>query len=155
MVATLGPVRIVSEIDPLLADIRALAPELAQAPAEFVDRFCSAVEAGVQLATVDLDGAAATAAGELRVVLQPSDFLRGLMAAVRARNFDLGIFEQAHELGSSAGGDSRRLAESDAPPCRLHRGGASTLTDDAVPPREDLCAFDAYAMNVIEGRAKP
>lgn len=87
------------------------------APAEFAERlaYVLGVE-GRLLFSVICNPDIAREAGEQLAVFGPTDFLRRLVAAMRAGDFDLAIF------------------------------------DDFVLPRDGLCAFDAAAMNAIEGR---
>jgi hypothetical protein len=56
---------------------------LFKAPREIGNRFIRAVEAGAELARVDLDSLSTSRTGNLRVVLEPADFLLELVAASR------------------------------------------------------------------------
>lgn len=76
------------ELSSRLAELRKRVPELVQ-------RIAGAIHAGAELVAVQVDGDAASAAGEIRVVAKPSDRLAALMAALRTGDFDLGVIEQA------------------------------------------------------------
>jgi hypothetical protein len=54
---------------------------LSELPFEVVQRFLGCLEAGSQPVRFDLNGSSAAGTGDLRIVLQPSDFLLGFMAA--------------------------------------------------------------------------
>ena len=87
------------------------------APAEFAERLAFVLGAeGLALFSAITDPDIAREAGDHLAVFGPTDFLRRLVAAMRAGDFDLAIL------------------------------------DDFVLPRDGLCAFDAAAMNAIEGR---
>lgn len=68
------------EIAPMTAAISALA-ELAERFPETRERLVDALESGTELFRIDRDSGAAARAGELVMRLEPSNFLRGLMAA--------------------------------------------------------------------------
>lgn len=72
--------------------VRLLA-ELSKLPLEVGQRLLDSLEAGAELFRVDANSAAAARTGELVVRLEPTDFLRGFMAAAGARNVNAGSVE--------------------------------------------------------------
>lgn len=72
-------------------------------PLELVNRFLGAGHISDELTLVQLGDGAAPAAGELRMTLDPSDRLRGLVAALRALKVDAGAVEH---LPSPCSGDA-------------------------------------------------
>ena len=74
------------------ARLAALA-ELAERSPELAEGLVCAFEAGEQLFVIDANGLPAGRADRLVVRLQPSDRLRGLLAAVGTRYEDLGLIE--------------------------------------------------------------
>jgi hypothetical protein len=82
--AALSPHLDASELIDALA---ALSAELPHCPPEIIERAINLGDLPSQLAGIEVDPTAA-AAGKVAVCLKPSDRLRGLVAAVRARNFD-------------------------------------------------------------------
>jgi tRNA pseudouridine-54 N-methylase len=86
--------RLVCDARPLEA---ALA-ELREAPEQSVQLLLQGIGGAAKLVRFDLDEVPAGAAGERRVLIQPSDALRHFLAAVRARNVECGIVENVvHE----------------------------------------------------------
>ncbi|WP_139384433.1 hypothetical protein [Bosea thiooxidans] len=73
----------------------ALLAEAAERFPEIGDGLVELFEAGEQMIVVEMDPLTAPLAGELIVRLNPSDRLRVLLAAVWARNGELGLIEHS------------------------------------------------------------
>lgn len=93
--------RIAADASAFLAALGELSAELERhmqaAPdivREFVEAFLRRVDLNAELARIDLEPDPASGAGDLVARVKPSNTLRDLLAALRARNFDLGILEQ-------------------------------------------------------------
>jgi len=93
-------------IDAALSDLSAALPKLRDLSLEAFDRLIGFIEAGAELFVLDVDRGATPGANEIRVVAQPSDGLRIILAAARAGDFNLAVVEQAFGHGShpSVGG---------------------------------------------------
>lgn len=87
--AALNP--IVVRFDAYLA--QRLLAELSEMPSEIGNRLVDALEGGAELFRLDCDSVAASRTGELVVRLEPTEFLRGFMAASGARNVNAGSVE--------------------------------------------------------------
>lgn len=74
--------------EPLIDAVNVLVEfsQLVHLPQKVVDGLLGAVHAGAQIVRVDLDRRGTVIANELRVILNPSDFMVGFIAAVRALN---------------------------------------------------------------------
>lgn len=81
--------RLVCDTSPLQAALM----ELREAPEQSVQLFLQGIGGAAKLVRLDLDEVPAGAAGERRILIQPSDALRHFLAAVRARNVDCGVVE--------------------------------------------------------------
>lgn len=80
--------RISTDSSDLQTFLRALLEELANVPAEFRQRVLCRLDALLQAGCVHVETLPATAAGQVRIALQPSDSFRIFAAAVRAGKFD-------------------------------------------------------------------
>lgn len=84
-------VRVAADIEALRASLQSLTQSVERFPE--VGRFwLDSRESLTQVGRVDLDDPATVGTGKPRVLIQPSDFLRGFLAALRARD--------AHDLGA-------------------------------------------------------
>ena len=77
-----------SALEPVLGELLALIERLPKPLAEITDGPFDLLECPSELVRVDIDRGSAPA-GEFRVLLQPTDRLLGLVAALRARDRDL------------------------------------------------------------------
>lgn len=78
----------------LIDALTALSAELPHCPLEIIKGAIDLCDLPSQLARIETD-ASATTAGEIAVRLEPSDRLRDLMAAIRARNVDRLVVEDS------------------------------------------------------------
>jgi hypothetical protein len=62
---------ITADVQPFLNALQSLS----EFPPEVIDRFIGAVEAGSEVASVHMNSPPASRAGDLRIVLQPSDLV--------------------------------------------------------------------------------
>lgn len=86
-----------TDASPLQATLGELLEQAADLPLEIRNGLVRRFESIAQTFRVDLDNSAAAGAGNLRVVLQPSDALLELVGALRAGQFDfLSVEIQAH-----------------------------------------------------------
>lgn len=79
------PVRLMAESSSALDEALS---ELASAPREFLQRFVDRPHLVAKLFRIDSDLLAASAANEMRIVLQPSERLLELVAALRTGDVD-------------------------------------------------------------------
>lgn len=115
---------------PVLAAFDELLPLLRDAPDSFNEALLGLIDSGAELVRFDDDRSAAPIAGELTVVLQPSEFMNRLLTATRAGDFDPSILEIGHDLSSvgclEPANEDRASAESqgsaDACPRHSQRG---------------------------------
>lgn len=144
-------VTLTADTDDAMAMIVSLQDDLRNAaPRDFIDAFLRVLESGDKLFALNVNKDVPAAAGTIRLRFGPTDLLRRVVATCRARDFDLSIFDD--EIGSSVDVKDRRKADQGAPPRLASVCGASHEFAESVAPREGLCAFDADAMNEIEGR---
>lgn len=101
-----------SAAEALIDDMSSLT-QAGQLPLEVRDFLLSGGEPAFELFGVELEELSAGVASHLRMALQPTDRLRGLLAAMRAGQIDLGVIEH----GSSP------CAE-----CAVSKGDGSAVT---------------------------
>ncbi|MGC2411852.1 MAG: hypothetical protein WA459_04020 [Stellaceae bacterium] len=87
-------VRLSLDASELVAALSGLSAEIPQAAPEILDRALRASEFPLELIAFEVDASAAEA-GVMTVRLQPSNLLRGLVAAARAGNVDRLIVEKS------------------------------------------------------------
>ncbi len=78
-------VHVLADTGRLLVALRLLSEALEGRP-QVVDCFLHAIDSGAQLVRVDQDRGSAAQTGQLRVRLEPSDWLLGFLAALGAGN---------------------------------------------------------------------
>lgn len=105
-----------------VAEFDALIDGLLEAPVSIPDAFREGL-LGVEERTKDLIDirayvGPALPAGETRMLLQPSEFFNRLLAALRARDWDVGVFVDLHDsvsVGSAPSNEERTSGESQGP----------------------------------------
>lgn len=88
-------------LDAAVAEFNQLLDELAfDLPDAFAERLCAAADMFEKFVDLRQDRLTALPAGETRMILEPSEFFNRLLAALRARDWDIGVFVDFHNSGS-------------------------------------------------------
>lgn len=90
-----------SRLEAALVEFNRLFDELASVfPDAFAEQLCAATEVPEYFIDIRQDRLTALPAGEVLMILEPSEFFNRLLAALRARDFDVGIFVELHNSAS-------------------------------------------------------
>lgn len=101
-------------LDAAVDEFNRLLEELSsEIPDAFAEQLCAAAEGFEKFVNLRPYVGPALPAGESRMVLEPSEFFNRLLAALRTRDFDVGIFVELH--GSSSAGCVDSTSEERAP----------------------------------------
>lgn len=85
------------------AALSELSQLLVKAPDEFIERILALPNGVCDLVSLDSDSSGTTGTDKLTVALQPTEFMDRLMAAARAGDFDLSLFDSLGHDSSSVG----------------------------------------------------
>ncbi|MBS0368430.1 MAG: hypothetical protein JSS57_04415 [Proteobacteria bacterium] len=98
----MGTLNLRADTTAVSAFLGRLLAEVSQAPFEVRQLFVDRLEALPEPFCFDLDGGAAAGAGNGRIVLQPSDALIELVAALRAGELNDFVIKNGHGVSSGA-----------------------------------------------------
>jgi hypothetical protein len=89
-------VRLTADTDDLERNLRSLA-DISELPLEVRESLIDAFSSGSQSLSFDCESASTGGAGNLRICIKLSDFMRGFVAALRARDFNRVVVDESHE----------------------------------------------------------